>query len=330
MLALPCVATVLVACGSSSGSDGSGPASTAPSPGGELTALDLIPDLVDHVAPSIVSVVTDAGQGSGVVYDAEHGIVVTNDHVVAGAGRVGLILSNGDRTPAQVRATDPGTDLAILETDHHDLAEATFAEELPRVGELAIAVGNPLGFSNTVTSGIVSALHRSLDQSVYIDLIQTDAPISPGNSGGALFNAEGQVIGINTAGIPATENANSLGFAIPSPTAIRVVNQLIETGAAHEPLLGVIPSDVSANEREQLRIEGGARVDSVTDGSPAASAGIEAGDVIVQVAGAPVRSTDELRSALRRHAPGDEITVVVLRDGERLDIAATLGERQAP
>ena len=243
VLALPAVAIGVAACGASSSSNGSTAASTTPAStplvSTNANVYELIPDLVEKVTPSIVSVVTDTGQGSGVVYDGDQGIVVTNNHVVEGTSQVELVLANGDRIPAQVRATDPATDLAILETDQQGLPEATFAEDLPRVGELAIAVGNPLGFENTVTSGIVSALHRSLDQGTYVDLIQTDAPISPGNSGGALINAVGQVIGINSAGIPATENANSLGFAIPSPTVLRVVQQLLETGTAEQPFLGV-------------------------------------------------------------------------------------------
>ncbi len=333
VLALASVAIGTAACGSSAPSNAeraassTQPASTPFVATGGVPAHELIPDLVEQITPSIVSVVTNAGQGSGVVYDAGQGIVVTNNHVVEGTSQVELVLSNGDRIPAQVRATDPATDLAILETDQEGLTEAAFAEELPRVGELAIAVGSPLGFENTVTAGIVSALHRSLDQGTYIDLIQTDAPISPGNSGGALVNSVGQVIGINSAGIPATENANSLGFAIPSPTVLRVVQQLLETGTAQQPFLGITAAQVSAQEREQLGIEGGVEIQSVSDGSAAAAAGLQPGDVIVEIGGAPVRSMEELLSALRSHAPGDQVAVVVLRDGERVELTATLAAR---
>lgn len=294
---------------------------------GAVPGYELIPDLVEKVAPSIVSVITDTGLGSGVIYDGDQGIIVTNNHVVQGASQVELVLWNGDRVPARIRATDPATDLAVLETDQEGLIDVPFATELPRVGELAIAVGSPLGFENTVTAGIVSALHRSLDPTTYVDLIQTDAPISPGNSGGALINARGEVIGINSAGIPVTENANSLGFAIPSPTVLRVVRQLLETGVAQQPLLGVTASELGAQERERLGISGGIKVESVGDGTAADEAGLQPGDVIIEVAGQPVRSTEELLSVLRSHAPGDQITIVALRDGQRLELTATLGAR---
>jgi len=331
-LVVPAVAVGLAACGGSSpASTSSAAATTAASTplvaSSSVAAYQLIPDLVEKVAPSIVSVITDTGQGSGVVYDAAKGIVVTNNHVVQGASQVELVLANGDRAPAQVRATDPATDLAVLQTDAKGLTAVPFAEQLPRVGELAIAVGNPLGFENTVTAGIVSALHRSLDETTYVDLIQTDAPISPGNSGGALINEQGQVIGINSAGIPATENANSLGFAIPSPTVLRVVEQLLQTGTAQQPLLGIRAGELTADERAELGVDGGVKVESVDQGSAAAAAGLEPGDVVVELGGQPVTSMGELLSALRSHAPGDQVSVVVLRNGERVELTATLGSR---
>ena len=148
-------------------------------------------------------------------------------------------------------------------------------------------MGNPLGFENSVTAGIVSALHRSLGDATYVDLIQTDAPISPGNSGGALVNRNGEVIGINSAGIPSTENANSLGFAIPSPTVITVVEQLLENGVAKHAFLGVSTSDTAD----------GVLIESVTPGSAAESAGFQQGDVIVAMDGEPVRDGRSRRRA---------------------------------
>jgi S1-C subfamily serine protease len=219
-----------------------------------------------------------------------------------------------------VRATDPETDLAVIHVDRTDLPSAEFASELPRVGELAIAIGNPLGFENTVTAGIVSALHRNLDASTaYIDLIQTDAPISPGNSGGALVDGHGRVIGINSAGIPTGDNANSLGFAIPSTTVRAIVEQLVTRGEAGHVLLGITSEPA----------DGGARVASVTDGSAASAAGLQVGDVITAIDSTPVASTGDLVSQLRAHVPGDAITLTVVRDGTQLTLTATLGDRAA-
>ncbi len=286
---------------------------------------ELIPSLVERVKRSIVSIVvstgTGGGQGSGVVWDGAQGIIVTNNHVVEAAVDVQVVLWDGTEIAARVLATDAVTDLAVIRVDRTDLPEAKFASELPRVGELAVAMGNPLGFENSVTAGIVSALHRSLGEDPFVDLIQTDAPISPGNSGGALLNRDGEVIGINSAGIPTTQNANSLGFAIPSPTVISIVNQLLEDGTASHAFLGISSQDEGGE---------GVPVDSVTSGSAADRAGIQAGDVIVAIDGEPVSTTAELVGKLRAHQPGDEISLTVERDGQTFTLTAALGERSEP
>jgi S1-C subfamily serine protease len=327
-LILPVIAALPIAafaagCGGSS-SPSAAPASTdsAAIPLAYANGdLDLIPNLVEELQPAIVSVLVQTGgggaQGSGVVWDGSTGLIVTNNHVVQGASDIQVELASGERIPATVLATDPATDLAVIDVDRTDLPSAEFAPELPRVGELAIAIGNPLGFENTVTAGIVSALHRNLDQSTYIDLIQTDAPISPGNSGGALVNAQGQVIGINSAGIAPGDQANSLGFAIPSPTVISIVQQLVDGGHAGLAFLGV----------QSEPTDGGVRVTEVTPGSGAEAAGIAVGDVITAVGDEPVGSTEELVSALRAHAPGDQVTVTVARNGGTVDLQVTLGDR---
>jgi serine protease DegQ len=287
---------------------------------------ELIPDLVEQVQPSIVSVLVSSGQGggqgSGVVWDGSRGIIVTNNHVVDGATEVQIVLSGGDELPAQVLATDAATDLAVIQVERTDLPQAEFAAELPRVGELAVAMGNPLGFENSVTAGIVSALHRSLGEEPFIDLIQTDAPISPGNSGGALVNRNGQIIGINSAGIPTTENANSLGFAIPSTTVIAIVNQLLADGSAGHAFLGISSGDANAGD--------GVVVETVTDGTAAATAGLQANDVITAIDGGEVRTTDELVSILRSHQPGDQVSLTVERAGQTLTLTVTLGSRTEP
>lgn len=287
---------------------------------------ELIPALVEQVQPSIVSVLVETGsgsaQGSGVVWDGSRGIIVTNNHVVEGAGSVRVVLSDGDTIAGQVLATDPITDLAVIHVDRSNLHEARFATELPRVGELAVAMGNPLGFENSVTAGIVSALHRSLGEDPFVDLIQTDAPISPGNSGGALVNREGEIIGINSAGIPTTENANSLGFAIPSPTVISVVDQLLQNGSAKHAFLGIASNDEDASD--------GVVVQSVTSGSAADQGGLRAGDVIVAIDGKAVSRTEDLVSQLRASAPGAHVSLTVERGGQTLTLAVTLGARTEP
>ncbi|MDQ3946445.1 MAG: trypsin-like peptidase domain-containing protein [Actinomycetota bacterium] len=181
-----------------------------------------IPGIVRDVEPSVVAVLTNVGEGSGVVWRPE-GLVLTNHHVVDGARSVELAFADGKRASAQVVATDPLTDLALLRADRQGLPAAAFADDLPVVGELAVAIGNPLGFENTVTAGIISGLHRSIPGSAprtqaLIDLVQTDAAISPGNSGGALVDGDGKVVGINVAYIPPQARAVSIGFAIPAPT----------------------------------------------------------------------------------------------------------------
>ena len=298
------------------------PAATA-SPGAAALGdpYELIPSLVEDLDESIVAVLVQTsdggGQGSGVVWDGERGLIVTNDHVVDGAVEVEVQLSSGERVPAEVLATDPFTDLAVIQVDRRDLPQATFAAELPRVGELAVALGNPLGFENSVTAGIVSGLHRSLGEDPFTDLIQTDAPISPGNSGGALVNRLGEVIGINSAGIPTSQNANSLGFAIPSPTVVSVVTQLLDRGEASHAFLGIS----SSSEGQGVVIE------SVSPGSAAEAAGVRAGDVVRAVDGQAIRSSEELVSILRAHVAGDVVRLTLERGGESLELTATLGER---
>ena len=204
-----------------------------------------IPEVVQKVEPSVVTVAHDQGTGSGVIW-SKGGVVVTNNHVVRAGDqvveRVEVAFFDGRRVPGTVRATDPSTDLAVVQVDRKDLKPATFQRALPQVGELAVAVGSPLGFENTVTAGIISGLHREIPGSAQqgirslVDLIQTDAPISPGNSGGALLNGRGQVVGISVAYIPPEQGAVSIGFAIPAATAVDVVGDLLRTGrATHAP-----------------------------------------------------------------------------------------------
>ena len=294
-----------------------------------------IPEIVRTVEPSVVAVLTDAGEGSGVVWEAG-GRVVTNHHVVARATRIELAFADGKRSAARVLATDEVTDLAVLETDRRDLPAVTFADGLPSVGELAVAIGNPLGFENTVTAGIVSGLHRSIpgsavESQALVDLIQTDAAISPGNSGGALLSAGGEVIGINIAYIPPQARAVSIGFAIPAPTVTEVVTELLRTGKASHPFFGIRPAPLTPEIRRQLGVEteAGVVVLDVVAGGPAAAAGIEPGDVIVGVDGSPVDSVEAFLGRLRPREPGQEVSVNLLRANEQRTVTVQLTGRPA-
>jgi serine protease DegQ len=297
-----------------------------------------IPTIIAGVQPSVVTVLVEAvageGSGSGVIWDDE-GRIVTNQHVVAGADEVEVALASGDRIDARVIGTDRRTDLAVLEVERNGLPAATFSDELPRVGELAIALGSPLGFTNTASAGIVSALHRDLPSGgttpALIDLIQTDAAISPGNSGGALVNAAGTVIGINVAYIPPEARAVSIGFAIPAPVVRDIVPQLIEDGTAEHAYLGVTPAPVTdeLSDAFELGAAEGALIQDVRRGSPAAEAGLRPGDVIVQFEGEPIRTVEDLFAAIREHDPGESVELTLVREGERTTADVTLAELPA-
>ncbi|MGH9263281.1 MAG: S1C family serine protease [Acidimicrobiales bacterium] len=324
----------LAACSTDSAQRETATDTTAAAPG---TATEFagnpIPDVVARVQPSVVAVLTDRGQGSGVVWNTE-GVVVTNDHVVAGARQVEIAFADGQRVAAQLVATDPQTDLAVVRSSRGSLPAATFADTLPRVGELAIAMGNPLGFENTVTAGIISGLGRSIpgaaqEAPALVDLIQTDAAISPGNSGRALVGADGRVVGINVAYIPPSAGAESLGFAIPSPTVRHVVTQLLQDGRVRHPFFGVRPAHLTPEiaERFDLSEERGVLVLDVTPGSPAAGAGIRPGDVLVRAGDRRLETVEDFLAVLRGRNPGDSLQVTLSRGGNQQQVTVRLGER---
>jgi S1-C subfamily serine protease len=300
----------------------------------QAAASGSLPDLVQRVEPSVVTVQVSGGEGSGVVWNAD-GTIVTNNHVVAGQQAARIVFADGSRVTGRVQATDPRNDLAIVKAARTGLPAATFADRIPRVGELAVAMGNPLGFENSVTAGIVSGLNRNIpgsaqtgDQSL-VDLLQTDAAISPGNSGGALVGADGKVIGINVAYIPPSEGSVSLGFAIPSPRVIDVVEQLLEDGTVDYTWLGVAYAPLTPEIAQQFGInaESGVVVESVDPGGPAARAGLQPGDVIIAVEGKALENAEQLLGAIRARKPGDPLPLRVLRGGKELDITVTLGEQ---
>ena len=348
VLALACAALVLLIAGCSTGDADDESAEPAAAPTQTQTAtpaqsgaglaetFEGIPAIVEAVAPSIVAVLVSTGQGegegSGVVW-SEDGVVVTNDHVVSGAREVIVAFASGERVTATVEATDPITDLALLRVDRDGLPAARFAGELPAVGQLAVAMGNPLGFENTVTAGIVSGLHRSIPSGgqtpALVDLIQTDAAISPGNSGGALVGPDGAVMGINVAYIPPEQRAVAIGFAIPAPTVVDVVTQLLEDGEVSHAFLGVRPAPLSPQLAQQAGLEAdeGVAVLTVVEGSGAEAAGIQPGDVILSADGEPIRSVEDLFQILRNRNPCDRLELEIVRSGEDRTITVELTGR---
>ncbi len=277
--------------------------------------------------------------GSGFIVDRT-GIVLTNNHVVAGADEVVVKLADNRRFPARVLGSDPPTDVAVVKIDHPpgDLQAVTLGDsDRVRVGDYVLAIGNPLGLGQTVTMGIVSAKNRVIGERLgdtdprFEDFIQTDAAINQGNSGGPLFNFRGEVIGINSAIInPGV--AMNVGFAIPINLARQVADQIRRSGHVARGYFGASAQDFTPERADQLHVPfvAGALVDGVTRGSPAAAAGLEPGDVIVEVAGKPIDGYRRLLSVVGLFRPGEKMKVAFVRRGRRADTVVTLaGPRDA-
>ncbi|WP_434446770.1 S1C family serine protease [Lentzea sp. E54] len=323
--------TVLALAGCTSGGTADNRSTPAPPP--QVSAGFSYADLVERAAPHVVTVRTANGVGSGVVFRAD--VVLTNDHVVGQAKQVEIEYADGGRSPGTVLAADAITDLAVVRTERKDLPVAEFRRELPRPGDPVVAIGSPLGFENSVTAGIVSGLHREIPGSVastrsMVDLIQTDAAISPGNSGGALLDTAGRVVGINEAYIPPAAGAVSLGFAIPSATAVDIAEQLLEDGTAEHAYLGVTAGRLTPQIREQYGVQAdhGVLVLGVDQNGPAATAGVRVGDVIVGLAESEVRSTEDLLGALRGVDEGQRVGLTLTRDGQRQELTVTIQTRE--
>jgi len=240
--------------------------------------------------------------GSGVIVDADKGYILTNHHVVDGASEIAVTLKDRRRFTAELVGSDKATDIALLRVDASNLTALRLGDPSRlRVGDSVVAIGNPFGLGQTVTSGIVSALSRSgLNVEGYEDFIQTDASINPGNSGGALVTADGQLVGINTAIIAPAGGNVGIGFAVPIDMASAVMAQLIEHGEVRRGRIGVSIQDLTPDLAEALGIDAsfGAVVASVEDGSPAAQAGIQAGDIIVAVDGREISGSADLRNRI--------------------------------
>lgn len=289
-----------------------------------------VADVAAAVAPSVVLIRTDIGQGSGIVWDAENGYIVTNDHVTGDATALIVQFANGNRVSGTVIGGDPARDIAVVQVDPSEatLVAASFAPtESVEVGQLAVAIGSPFGLDQSVTAGIVSAVNRineygGSDPSnpVDVEMIQTDAPINPGNSGGALADRNGLVIGMNTQirtdGV-STGNVG-VGFAVPSDTILLIAERIV----AGEPLdLGYL----GVNGESPTDGTVGALVIAVVEGEPAERAGLQAGDLIVAIDGDVISSWAELSAEVKLFRPAEVVTVDFIRDGERLQTAVTLG-----
>ncbi len=274
------------------------------------------------------------GAGSGVVVSAE-GYVLTNNHVVDEADEVTVTLFDGRSLKAKVVGTDPPTDLAVLKIESQGLAPIEFANsETVEVGDLAFAIGNPLGIGQTVTMGIVSATGRggmniigaNNGNAGYEDFIQTDAAINRGNSGGALITADGRLMGINTAIVSSSGGNDGIGFAIPINMARFVMDQLITDGKVQRAMIGALLQDVDDSMAKALGMDRpmGAMVNEVMPGKPAQKAGIQAGDVITKVNGRDVASQSQARNTISMMKPGTKINLTVNRDGKPLEVPVTL------
>ena len=306
------------------------PATTIPAPITSADELEPVTAVARALSPSVVLINTGAGQGSGIIWDADNGYIVTNDHVTGSAQTVSVLLDNGVQVSGVVVGGDSARDIAVVQvdTDGLDLVQATFAPtETVEVGQLAVAIGSPFGLDQSVTAGIVSAVNR-INQfggsdpanPVAVEMIQTDAPINPGNSGGALANRDGHVIGMNTSirtdGV-ATANVG-VGFAVPSDTIVLIAQRIVNGESLELGFLGIngaTPTDGTF----------GALVSTVVDDSPADIAGLEVGDLIIEVDGDLVTTMEQLAADFKFFRPGDEIEIDVLRGGERVTLQVTVG-----
>lgn len=270
------------------------------------------------------------GLGSGVIIDAKKGYVVTNNHVVDNADEITVKLTDGRELKAKKLGADEQSDIALLEIDPDDLASVPLADsdEL-LVGDFVVAIGNPFGLSQTVTSGIVSALGRSgLNIGGYEDFIQTDAAINRGNSGGALVNLRGELVGINTAIFGPNGGNVGIGFAIPSNMMKSLVDQIIEFGEVRRGLLGILGQDVDSglSDAMNLDVSKGAFVSEVSPDSAAQKGGIEPGDIITKINGKDVQSFQELRAKIGTMGAGSKVKLTLLRKGKQKEVTVVLGD----
>ena len=270
-----------------------------------------------------------ASAGSGVIVDAKRGYILTNHHVVGDADEIQISLIDGTVHDAEIVGSDPATDIAVIKVEVEGLTEMVIGDSTnARVGDFVIAFGNPFGLGHTVTSGIISALGRTGIGDGYEDFIQTDASINPGNSGGALVNMNGELIGINSAIISRTGGNVGIGFAVPTEIASSIMTQILDYGEIRRGLLGVNIQTIDAQAAEALGndIENGALVTGIQPESAAEIAGLQVGDIIVEVNGKKVDDAPELRNRIGLLRSGDDVAIKYVRENKTAATRATLGE----
>jgi S1-C subfamily serine protease len=309
----------------------------------------IVPAVAQAVTPSVVRIDVSGSAaesalggrpalGSGVIYRSD-GYILTNFHVIDGASDVTVRLASGDILAAEIIGSDELNDLAVLRVEQTGLPAINLrgADEPLLVGETVIAIGSPFGLDASVTAGIISALNREirLDEQegggllTIPSVIQTDAAINPGNSGGALVDAQGRLVGINTAILTRSGASQGVGFAVSAEQAVSSADQLIEQGFVRHPLLGIAGVDVTPEvaERFGLPASRGAVIESVQEGTGAAEADLRPGDIITEVDGEPLATMSQLVAEVRRRQPGDTVALDIYRDGESLTVDVVLGER---
>lgn len=270
------------------------------------------------------------GAGSGVIITKD-GYIVTNNHVISDATSVEVVLNNNQSYKAEIIGTDPTTDIGLIKIDGNDLPTLPFSNsDDVQVGQWVLAVGNPFNLNSTVTAGIVSAKGRNIniipDRTAIESFIQTDAAVNPGNSGGALVNTAGELVGINTAISTHTGSFEGYSFAVPSNIVKKVVDDLIEYGTLQRAFLGVNIADINSKVTEELdlKVNNGVLVSGVTEGGAAEAAGIERGDVIIKIDNTTIKQTSTLLEVIGRKRPGDKATIVVNRSGGEKTFSVTL------
>jgi serine protease Do/serine protease DegQ len=273
--------------------------------------------------------------GSGVIIDKDQGYVLTNNHVIDKADKITVTLRDGRQLNAKLLGTDPEADVAVIQIAADNLTALKVANSNQlRVGDFVVAIGNPFGLGQTVTSGIISALGRSgLGIEGYEDFIQTDASINPGNSGGALVNLRGEFVGMNTAILAPNGGNVGIGFAIPSNMAIQLMESLVQHGEVRRGLLGVSTQDLTPELIKAFNLKGqyGAVVSRIDSGSPAEKAGIEPGDIILAVNGQEIRNgTSQIRTQIGLLQIGDSVNLDIMRGDERKTVTATIGKPKRP
>jgi len=357
-----CLLAVLISAGIGLSAGAAPPPVTYPSAGtgGTEQAMPSLAPMLERVTPAVVNISTESrivtrrnpllddpffrrffdipdiprerrtqSLGSGVVVDARNGYVVTNHHVIEGAETITVTLRDGRQLKAKFIGSDPETDIAVIQVPATNLAVLTLADsDALRVGDFVVAIGNPFGLGQTVTSGIVSALGRSgLGIQGYENFIQTDASINPGNSGGALVNLRGELVGINTAILAPSGGNVGIGFAIPSNMVRQLLEQLVRYGAIKRGRLGVTVQDLTPELSNAFSLEPqqGAVIAQVTPNSAADRAGLKAGDVVTVINDKPIHSSNELRNIIGLLPVGETVNLTILRAGKPMTIKTVVG-----